>query len=50
MHPLRVKSGRNKSAIIMLLMKYKYALPDNQKWQGQVSLDGAANEMEVCTA
>ena len=43
-HFLIIESGRNKSAVIVLLMGWKYTLPDNLKRQEQVSLDGAANE------
>ena len=28
------------AVIMVLLMKYKYVLPDNQKWQEHVSHDG----------
>ena len=49
-HPLRVKRGRNKSAMIVLLMKYKYALPDNQEWRDHVSRDGAAHEIQLRTS
>ena len=35
--------------IMVLLMKYKYALSDYRKWQEKVSLDGVANEMGIIT-
>ena len=36
------QNGRNKSAVILLLMKYKYALPNNRKWQEHVNHDHVA--------
>ena len=47
--PTESQNGRNKSATIMLLIKYKYALPDNQKWREHVSRDGAAHELQLRT-
>ena len=38
------------SAVIVLLMIRKYALPYNWMWQEHVSLDNAANRMELQTA
>ena len=37
------------STIIVLLMKYEYALSDNRKRREQVSLDGITNEMRIFT-
>ena len=37
------------SAIIVLLMEWKYALPESQKWQKRVSHDCAAHELEIRT-
>ena len=34
-HPLRVKSGMNMSAMIVLLMKWEYSQSESQKWQTQ---------------
>ena len=42
MNPLRAQSGRNMSGMIVLLMKYKYALPDKGKWREHVSRDNGA--------
>ena len=45
-HCLRVKSGGNTSAMILLLIKYKYALSNNQIWREHVSrYHGAAHEI-----
>ena len=49
-NPLRVESGGDLSAVIVLLIKYEYALSDSRQWPEQVSLDGATNEMELRTA
>jgi hypothetical protein len=38
------------SAVILLRLKWKYALPDNQKWREHVSYDCAAHAMELRTA
>ena len=48
--PLSEK-GWNISAMIVLLMKYKYTLPDtNRKWREHLSLDhGEAHEMGLRT-
>ena len=35
--------------MIELLMKCKYTLPDNRKWQDHISYDGAAHEMGIHT-
>ena len=48
-HPLRSESGRNMSAMIVLLMKWEYALPDNWKWREQVSLDNECPEWNGIT-
>ena len=34
------------SAMIVLLMNWKYALAESQKWQEDVSHDGATRELE----
>ena len=44
-HPLRVKRGRNISAMIVWLMGCKCTPPDEWKWQEHVSHYGAAHEM-----
>ena len=44
------RNVRRKSAMIMvLLMKFKCALPVNQKWQEQVKHDGPAQDMWIRT-
>ena len=48
-HYLRVQSGGNLSIMILLLIKYKYPLPDYQKWQEYVGHDGPAHEMRIRT-
>ena len=48
-HPLSVKCGRNTSATIALLMKYKYALPDNRKWREHVSMTVTGHEIQLRT-
>ena len=48
-HILIIKSGRNKSALMVLRMKWEYALPGNRECRDQVSLDCADHEMEIRT-
>ena len=48
-HPLRSRSGGSMSGMIVLLMKWKNALPDNQKWWEHVTIVNAANEIELRT-
>ena len=47
-HFLIIENSGDMSAVIMvLLMKCKYTLPDNQRWQEQLSHDGPAHEMGI---
>ena len=48
-HPLRVKRGRNVSAMIVRLVGCKYTPPDKRKWREHVSHYGAAHEMGIIT-
>ena len=48
-HWLRVESGWNMSAMIVVLMKCKYALAESQKWQEHVSNNWAAHVIEIHT-
>ena len=38
------------SAVMVQLMKWKYALPESQKWREHVSCEGEAHEMEIHTS
>ena len=49
-HWLRVESGGNMSAVIVVLMEWKYAPPESQKWQEHISLDGAAKKRKYVQA
>ena len=44
------ESGGNMSAVTVPLMEWKYTLPDNRKWQEQVSIGGVTNAMELRTS
>ena len=48
-HRLGVKSGVDMSAMIVLLMKWKYVLPEIQKCREHVNHDCATHEMEIRT-
>ena len=45
-----IESGENMSTVMVLVMEWNYALPENRKWRENVSCDGAANKKELRTA